>query len=145
MPDLDELLGSIEDYYDVVHDYERCVRFMMDVLDAAQITEPGVVREALEVARGYWDKNRTTEELENARISCWDYLRSIGQETSITEPNACKARAVISVLYATPPSEDILEILDWFATCSARLVSSTLLESLLKKHFPVKKGELRGG
>ena len=111
-----DLIAKIEARYSLPSAYGLCMRFMLASLVTIEPIFSPTARRAFDVAGMYWAGQATENELEAARVECWQSLDSIGATTNLVEPVHCATRAVICVTYSSPPSEDIVEILEWFAS-----------------------------
>lgn len=110
---LDELIDLVESA--VGESYEKCIRFMLGCVVLVKNHLPDVGREAVEIAKKYWlGAKENPDELENARVKCWNYLDEQNASTNTQEKQYCALRAVICILYAEPPSDDISELIEFF-------------------------------
>jgi hypothetical protein len=91
-------------------------------------------RNTFAVATRYWAGQATETELEAARVGCWRVLDESNAATNLADKEHCATRAVICVTYATPSSDDIVEVLTWFvkvvrlAGCPESHIESSLIE-----------------
>lgn len=100
--------------YNVSEHYNLCTHFMLDCINSIFLSCPTPIKDAIEVARLFWSDESNPVELEKARIMCWDYLDNHNLTLIFEGAEACRIKAVISVLYAEPASDSIEEILGWF-------------------------------
>lgn len=97
------------------YDYETSVRLMLRCLAVIPIQLPQVAISAIDLATRYWnDRSIPKDELEEARVRCWNYLDEQSASTNTIDPEACALRAVICVLYEAPPSDEIAELIAFF-------------------------------
>jgi hypothetical protein len=96
-------------------DYGTSARLMIECLQLIPFYLPLVGQTGTEVARRYWTlHSASASDLERARVECWNYLDERSASTNTDEPEYCALRAVICVLYAKPPSDDIGELIEFF-------------------------------
>lgn len=112
-------LGDLTDRMSSVssNNYDTSVRLMIECLQVIPFQLPKVGISGIELARRYWnDGSASTSkfDLEQARVACWNYLDERSASTNTEQPDYCAMRAVISVLYPDPPSDDIGELLFFF-------------------------------
>lgn len=118
---IDEVLVATGD------DYVKALVVMTKCLDMIRKQCPEVGVRGIQVATGYWiDGNRHAEELEEARVACWNYLDSGSNSVSIVEKKVCSVRAVICVLYPELQQHDVGELLEWFFLMMDRASSGGL-------------------
>ena len=88
--------------------------------------------EALSIAEKYWiDKSLVAAELESTRVRCWRFLDERNAATNVQEKQYCALRAVMCVLYAEPPSDDIGELLEFFMEIMSAVVGAQAIEKKL--------------
>ncbi|BEV16224.1 hypothetical protein HBDW_30120 [Herbaspirillum sp. DW155] len=102
--------------------FRRVCGFMTAYLGL--FTLPSVAADALEVATRFQRSQASAEQLERARIRCWESLDAKSASTDFSQPDICAIRAAICFLYAEPPSEDVAELLSWFLTLVAKMDAS---------------------
>lgn len=138
MGQLSDRFAEVEGHYDPTTDYRRLVAFMLEclrLLDSDRV--PQVAADAISVAQAFWKGDATEESLERARAACWNHLEAHGYGSDVGDPTASVIRATICALYSKPPSEDVVELLEWFTSLVNRVQDlSTQENSLLKEHFP---------
>jgi hypothetical protein len=98
-------------------------RFMCKCLPLIFTYLPDAGISAADVAADYWlNGQRTSEDLEAARVQCWIYLDGKGRGSTIKDEEDAAMRAVICTLYAEPESEDFwTDSMEWFATMLDRI------------------------
>ncbi len=106
---IDEVIAVTSD------EYKKCILFMIRCLSLVTGVCPEAGIRGIAVAKKYWiNKSVSAEELEGARVSCWDYLDAHSASTNIQEAKFCAMRAIICVLYSEAQFDDNGELLDWF-------------------------------
>jgi len=116
--------------------FRRVCGFMATYLGF--FTLPSVATDALDVARCFQRSQASAEQLERARIQCWEFLDAKSASTDFSQPEICAIRAVICILYAESPSEDVSELLSWFLTLVGKMDASDAVPdaaSFLKTYF----------
>ncbi|WP_437608113.1 hypothetical protein WMF20_45890 [Sorangium sp. So ce834] len=115
-----DLLNKIDEEVGLNKHADRCVRFMVEscILIKDRLSDSGT--SALVVAQRYWAGLATENELEAARVECWQELDAKSWSTNTEEPEACAMRAVICVLYPRWVERDALEHMEWFMQMSNR-------------------------
>lgn len=95
--------------------YGKYIQLLIACLKLIKTSIPTVGIEAFELAKKYWiDKTLSDEELEAARIKCWEYIDAQGSSTDLDDKKIYALRSVICVLYSEQPSEDNGELLEFF-------------------------------
>jgi hypothetical protein len=95
--------------------YTSLVRVMIECAQLAWSQLPPVGVAGIKVARDYWvEQSVPASKLEHARVDCWNYLDERSASTNTVVPEYCAVRAVICVLYAEPPSDDLGDIVCFF-------------------------------
>ena len=116
--------------------FRRVCNFVIAFVELFQGTIPLVAKDALIVVKAFWRGDASAEQVELARIKCWEYLDSKSASTDFSNPETCAIRAVICILYAEPPSEDMAELVGWFLTLMEKVDGiAPDLNSLQKIHF----------
>jgi hypothetical protein len=96
--------------------------FMIASCELLTAHMPPVARDGIAVARQFWSGACTAEELERARVRCWQFLDDLGvASTSIDEPRVCATRAVICLLSPREVVSDAFEVAHWFLTLTSRV------------------------
>lgn len=96
-------------------DYYTCNKFMLDCLPLVTNYLPQVGIETLDIAKKFWlQKSIEDTELESVRIKCWNYLDTRHASTNIQDKEFCALKALICILYASPPSEDLGDVVEFF-------------------------------
>lgn len=99
-------------------------RLLLECLTLIKDDLPAIGLEALSIAEKYWvDKIIVSSELESVRVRCWRFLDERNAATNTQEKQYCALRAVICVLYAEPPSDDIGELIEFFMEMMSSLLS----------------------
>jgi hypothetical protein len=126
--------ADIEVQFPLLTNYRRYVAFMLDCVNTVAPALPELGVKGYETALRYWKGAAGRDELEKARVATWKYLD--GESTAPEAPSTFAMRAVVSVLYPDPPSDDGVELLDWFVriVVSAGCPSSSI-ERLMQTHF----------
>jgi hypothetical protein len=97
------------------NDYASSMRIMIQCLQLIRCIVPAVGVASMKVARRFWEFHSVpTSDLERARVNCWQYLDERSASTNTELPEYCAVRAVICVLYAEPPSDDLSELVGFF-------------------------------
>lgn len=95
--------------------YRSLLQLMTKCLELIPIKLPDPALNAKTIAQSYWLKHEASEEdLEKARINCWEYLDQNSAKNSESNQAISASRAVICTLYGKPPSEDLGELADFF-------------------------------
>jgi len=110
---LDDIVDIIE--ANVGEGYDRCIRVLLGCVALVKSHLPDVGIEALSVAEKYWlEQSLSSDQLEAERIKCWNYLDERGASTNTQDKEYCALRAVICLLHAQQPSDDIGELIEFF-------------------------------
>jgi hypothetical protein len=117
--------------------WERSMDFMIDYLSEMKTLLPIVASRCLEAAKEFRKGNVGADELENARVSSWQYLDKRGASTDTITPEYCAIRAVICALYDRPQQGvDCYDLIGFFLGLADRFEDhSEEVASLLQKHF----------
>jgi hypothetical protein len=112
--------------------YDTCIRLLVECMALVKDDLPVIGLEALSIAEKYWiDKSIVSAELESVRVRCWRFLDERNATTNVQEKQYCALRAVMCVLYAEPPSDDIGELLEFFMEMISAVVSVQAIEKKL--------------
>lgn len=116
MKSIREALEQFQAAHGVRATFERAMQFMIAYFALLRGPIPLVASEAFDVARSYWAGILTKEDLEAARIQCWNEIDSRYSSTDFESRNACVIRAVICLLYSELESsdEEVGEAVEWF-------------------------------
>lgn len=112
--------------------YDTCIRLLVECMALVKDDLPVIGLEALSIAEKYWiDKSLVAAELESTRVRCWRFLDERNAATNVQEKQYCALRAVMCVLYAEPPSDDIGELLEFFMEIMSAVVGAQAIEKKL--------------
>lgn len=112
--------------------YDTCIRLLVECMALVKDDLPVIGLEALYVAEKYWlDKSLLAGELEITRVRCWCFLDERNAATNTQEKQYCALRAVMCVLYAEPPSDDIGELIEFFIEMMSAVVGVQAIEKKL--------------
>jgi len=114
---MDSLLSLVENMQEEIGVLDafcvvRCV--MLEAMESAQVPKPKIVQDALIIGREFQSGVASAKQLEQSRVSCWEFADSRSASTDFSDPEVCAVRAAICFLYADPPSEDLPELVNWF-------------------------------
>jgi hypothetical protein len=130
-------IAEVEKHYELDRDYRRFEDFMLDCLALVEARLPQVASAAVATAKNYFSGRATEEDLEQARVRCWNHLEAHGYGSEIQEPEAIGIRSAICALYARPVVDDAVELLEWFLSLVNQLDDRSEEQvELLAKHFP---------
>src|SRR5262247_2320595 len=116
-----DLLETIDEARPLGQRLDLLIEFMLRSCELIRASLPGVAQHALEVGRRYWRGEGTSAELDDARVSCWKYLDSIGASIKTDDAAVCGTRAVICVLYSTLNDQDPPELGQWFLAMTKKV------------------------
>jgi len=111
---------SIDELTDMMSDaasdnYKLAVQMMTECLRLIPFEMPDVAISGITLAQGYWwDGAVSKDDLENARVACWNYLVEQSDSALASTPNVSAVRAVICVLYAESSSDDVGDMIYFF-------------------------------
>ena len=112
------------------NDCRSLARLMVECISLIPLDLPLVATDAIKMANHYW----VDETVELARlqrqIACWQYLRERSATCKFEIPETYAIRALICVLYPADPSEDILDITEFFIEMFRRALSIDNEEAL---------------
>lgn len=112
--------------------YDTCIRLLVECMALVKDDLPVIGLEALSIAEKYWiDKSIVSAELESVRVRCWRFLDERNAATNAQEKQYFAVRAVICVLYAEPPSDDIGELIEFFMEMMSAVVGVQAIEKKL--------------
>ena len=110
---LEQIVESVD--ASVEDDYRKCMLIFLGCLSLVKDDLPETGLNAFNLAEQYWKKgDMEPGKLDEARISCWEYLDSNNVPASPIEKRDCALRALICVLYPDQPSDDIGELTECF-------------------------------
>ena len=113
MSKVESIIGDLEfeRKFDPPTSYERAMRFMLSCLNLVRHRLPDIAQKKLAIAEQHWSGN--PQDLEAARVACWQYLKKTGQTYDYDRPGTAEIRAVIYVLCPDPdPVVSLAEILE---------------------------------
>lgn len=120
--------------------FRRAHDFMIAYFGKIQRPLPVVAAQGLAIARKFQNAEVELDQLEKARVSCWNYLDERSASTDITAPEYCAIRAAICFLYNGPAQgEDAIDLVDLFLTLMDRFEPFDGAAILLTEYFPLKK------
>lgn len=112
--------------------YDTCICLLVECMALLKGDLPVIGLEALSIAEKYWlDKSLVVGELESTRVRCWLFLDERNAATNAQEKQYRVLRAVMCVLYAEPPSDDIGELLEFFMEMMSAVVGAQAIEKKL--------------
>lgn len=96
--------------------HDEFMRLLCRYLVSVNTLLPTVGQESLKIAQSYWfQKDATLEQMDEARIQCWQYLDSKGSGITMSDEVDTAMRAVLCVLYPVPADEAFsVETVRWF-------------------------------
>lgn len=106
--------------------YRRICEAMVVYLQLFSSSLPPVAQSALKIVAQFHHGEASAADLEAARVKCWELLDENSASSDFSEPQTCAVRAVICVLYASPPSDDISELFSWFLNLMEKSGATTL-------------------
>ncbi|MEJ5150700.1 hypothetical protein [Comamonas sp. MYb396] len=121
--ELEDVLSRVAKLGDSQKVHVQLVVFMLRSLARIRHLLPGIGLQSLQMAERYWlQKVGSPEDLENARVACWDYLENTGASVGSETKEQAAMRAVICVLYAEPDADDFsVDTVRWFADLMDRI------------------------
>ncbi|CAG0935310.1 hypothetical protein TFLX_04142 [Thermoflexales bacterium] len=90
--------------------FDAALRFMIETCRKMPLHSD--VRECLDVAVRYLEHDASFEDLETARVRCWQLIK--GRDSDLRDPNVASIRSVICTLYPHDPRNDLFMTLDVF-------------------------------
>src|SRR5215472_5330641 len=84
----------------------RAIDFMIAYLSYIKAPLPEIVRKGLGIAKQYRTGLVNADEMVQARVGCWEFLKDHHATTDFSTPKYCIVRAVICVLDERPKSID---------------------------------------
>jgi hypothetical protein len=112
----------------------RLISFMVSYLSLVGSVLPEKARSALIVAQKYSLNLDRIDEAITARVDCWNYLKSTGQEYDFEGREARAIRAVLCALTTEPT--DLGELTSWFLDFADGFEDhSSEIEALIVSHF----------
>ncbi|WP_434632858.1 hypothetical protein [Chromobacterium sp. CV08] len=124
-------------------DYKKSVDFMGKCLEVVYDDMPSVGQQAFSTYQEYLNGTVSSEELTNERVKCWNYLdeKDIAYDAKNKENNLL--RAIMGVLHASRPSDELSECLEWFIEFLIRAgVDLELIDNVAEKF--IKKNSADG-
>ncbi|MDG9668718.1 hypothetical protein ONV78_13325 [Hahella sp. CR1] len=95
--------------------YDQCMKLMVSCLDIVEDYCPKIGIAGINSATRFWSEGiADADDLLQVRVESWKYLDDRSASTNTAVREFCALRAVICVLYASPPSEDNAEIVECF-------------------------------
>jgi hypothetical protein len=124
--------------------YGKMRQFMVAYLASVGDNLPQVVLKGMEVATRFNEGAATSEELEGARVACWKIVDSESENTDFQAADRCVVRAAICFLYASPPDDDLPEVIDWFLALANNARGHPAdIQLLLRTHFGYEGEQIR--
>ena len=107
--------------------HETTMRLFIRLVELLPFELPVAFLQIKKVAHRFWLWNiGSKEDLERARVSCWEFLQENSLTYSLEDPFVCALRAVICLLYEEDPSGCQLEIIDFFTELLSRALGDTV-------------------
>lgn len=108
-----EALVKVKNKFDIDRGYVVGLKFMIECLKEIQEECPAIAKKAILSAEKFMAGTINAEVLTAERVACLAFLKK-KKSSKLDRRTLFQMQAVICALYPEPPSDDLLEILDWF-------------------------------
>lgn len=123
-----DTLEEIELRGGLTRGFDAATRFMIEICRKMAVHDDA--KKLLDVAVRYLDYNASSEDLESARVRCWQLIK--GRDSDLCDPNVASIRCIICTLYPRDHHDDLFMALDAFEdfAIAAGINPNDLLHSL---------------
>jgi hypothetical protein len=134
-------VDEFERQFGQVAAFRRARDFMIDYVSKIRNPLPVVAAEGLAIARKFQDAEVGSDQLQKARINCWNYLDERSASTDFATPEYCVIRAAICFLdQGSVRGGDAIDLVDLFLDLMGKFETpSNEAAVLLREYFPLEQ------